>query len=152
MRMRLLLAIVAFLSWRLVAMAETADLGEVTVTVPAGFEHVVSQGGDSPHGQFVSFDGKYHIDYDMGPAAGIYAQPRRPGGGDDRNTIWFTKGTVEDIPLQVVLEEQKGKRTLLVTFPNRGPANFWASVEYAADIERLKKIMVQLKTKRKPRR
>jgi hypothetical protein len=123
------------------------DLGFALVTLPDGFGHIVDQGDDSPVGRFVSDDGRMVIHYDLGPMAGIYAHPLEKGG--PRKEISFRKGNVNRIPYQALISSQEttvGKvvKTLFITYPKAGPANFWGNVETEADIQAMTEAILKL--------
>ena len=125
------------------------DLVYATVTLPQGFKPEWEP-GDTPRGRLVSRDGKIVISFDLGFYAGAYAHPKEKG------QVWFRKGVVDAIPYQASLDRWTSKtgaleKTLYITFPDLGPANFWSEVETPTDIDRITKIILEL-SPRKPRK
>jgi len=125
------------------------DLVYAVVTLPQGFRHEWGV-GDTPCGKLVSRDGKIVIEFALGFYAGTYASPRQEG------QIWFRKGVVDDIPYQASLDAWTSNtgalvKTLHITFPDFGPANFWSEVENEAEIDRITKLILELKPQ-KPRK
>jgi hypothetical protein len=124
------------------------DLIYAVVTLPQGFRHEWG-GGDTPCGKLVSRDGKTVIEFDLGFYAGTYARPKEKG------QAWFRKGVVDSIPYQIALDMWPSKtgvdKILYVTFPDLGPANFWSHVETEDDIDRITKIILELKARKPPK-
>jgi len=103
------------------------DLLDAVVTLPQEFIHEWGV-GDTPCGKLLSQDAKAVIEFDLGFYAGTYAHLRQEGQG------WFRKSVIDGIPYQASLDTRISNpgvlvKSLYVTFPDFGPANFWSEVE-----------------------
>ena len=106
--------------------SEQLKLNNVPV-LPAHWSNVNSQGIDSRVGHFTSTEVNYQIHYDIGELAGEYAAAK-----PYPNHQWIKSGTLHGSSFNYLLNDDG---ILYVTFPDEGPANFWAKVSTDTDID-----------------
>jgi len=95
-------------------------------TLPPHWRNVTGQGMDSRVGRFESTKLALIIHYDIGELAGEYADTDPYPGYQ-----WIRSGRLYGSSFRYLLNEDD---TLYVTFPDEGPANFWAKVADDAEI------------------
>ena len=95
--------------------------------LPAHWKNVPGDGIDTMVGQIESEKLPIKIDYDIGPFAGEYART-----SSSRKTKWIKEGTARNCRFVYMLDEND---VLYVTYPDEGPANFWASIQKETEID-----------------
>jgi len=104
--------------------------GRLTIDLPPGSRHQVEEGIDSIVGAVVLGETQITLQYDIGGFAGNYA--RYEGNGP---FVWQNRETNEGVVMDTALADHDGRRTLYISFPNFGPANFWTDIRNQSEIE-----------------
>lgn len=107
--------------------------------LPAHWKNEPMQGIDSRVGRFTSDEKDLVIRYDIGKLAGEYASPKH-----HPNRKWLRSGRLAGSSFRYLLDEDD---TLYVTFPDEGPANFWAKVGGQDDIDYVVELLARHREK-----
>ena len=119
------------------------DLYDGTVELPGGFTHTNGKGIDSFVGHFTLSDEKLVISYDIGINASVAAL--HPEG----KILSSTNVTVNGLTAIIVTTQLNGVKHAIVSFPNGGPANFFAAIRNNSDLELVKKLSLSYRLKLK---
>ena len=108
----------------------------LTIDLPTGSWHRVEQGIDTAVGKVKLGGTDYSMDYDIGGLAGNYAtyEVHQP-------FVWQKQDVKNGVRMDYSLRDKDGRKTLFVSFPELGPANFWTDLRDSSDIEAILEIM-----------
>ena len=118
------------------------DLVDGAVELPSGFTHTYDQGIDSIVGHFTSPDGKLVINHDIGNLAGVYALHT-----EGAEVLSSTNVTVNGLTALIVVIRHSGVKHVIVSFPEGGPANFFAVIRNDADFEAVTNLSLRYRLK-----
>jgi hypothetical protein len=132
-------AVIAWMVYNhLTAVSGRTDIqGRLTIDLPRGSHHRMEQGVDTSVGS-ISLGGTQNtLEYDIGHLAGNYA------AYDDREEffVWHKQDVNDEIVMDYALRNVDGRQTLLVSFPDLGPANFWSDVHDSSEIDAILGVM-----------
>jgi hypothetical protein len=119
-----------------------------TVELPKGFTYTPGAGDDTFVGKFTSADGNLIIEYDIGSLAGVYADHVEEAGG---KVISSTNATANGLKAKIVVAHSGGRTSAYVSFPDGGPANFFATIRSDADFNKVKELALSFRMKPRPK-
>lgn len=101
--------------------------------LPSGSQHRIMQGFDTYVGEIEIAGTGYTLTYDIGDLAGNYAT-----SGDPDRFAWQKHDEFDGVKMDYSLSKSG---TLFVTFPEKGPANFFTDLRNDSDTELILKYM-----------
>lgn len=102
------------------------DLNNIP-TLPPHWSNVTERGTDTRVGHFASQTLTMTIHYDIGELAGLYADTK-----PYPEYKWIKSGRLHGSSFRYLLNNDN---MLYVTFPDEGPANFWAKINDDSEID-----------------
>jgi hypothetical protein len=119
------------------------DLGVGSVDLPPGYTQGRDRGIDTDIGHFISADRHLLIQYDIGDLAGV----RATHNPDGREVLSSSEVTTNDLQALIVVFRSNNKKQVVISFPEGGPANFFADIENDADVNAVRKLALSYRLK-----